>query len=144
MNRTKFSVGYKIIAYISIIFASLITLATILGVLTKYSSEIYIVGIIITLLACISLLVAGIGALKSIRTGFYLYLNSCIICLIQYIPHVLVRLDFFRQLPQSLSVIIAVIFSVGGVRFWISLFGVIISYYESKKLKRVSPNENGT
>jgi hypothetical protein len=111
-------------------------------VLLKFSSEIH-VGAIIPILAWISLLVAGIGALNSIRTGFYLYLSSCIIWLVKNIPHAIIKAAIFEQMPQSLSNILAVILAIIRFPFWISLLGAIISYYEFKKLKRLPPNKNG-
>ena len=134
MVKIKLSIGYKIIAYISIVAGAWMTLATILMSLIRFS-EIPIGSTIITLIACISLLVAGIGALKSIRTGFYLYLSSCIIWLLRYIPALIFRLGFFRQLSPSLSGLIAVIFGIAGFPFSISLLGLIISHFELKKTK---------
>lgn len=142
MNKTKLSIGFKIIAYISIVIASCVILAMMIIVLLKFSSEIH-VGAIIPILAWISLLVAGIGALNSIRTGFYLYLSSCIIWLVKNIPHAIIKAAIFEQMPQSLSNILAVILAIIRFPFWISLLGAIISYYEFKKLKRLPPNKNG-
>jgi len=129
LNKTKPSVGYKIIAYISIVIGALMPLATIIAVLIRYSFEKSIVDIIIANLVYIPLLLAGIGALKSMRTGFYLYLTSCIFSFVNFMLHATAKLGSF-------SGIIAVIFGISGFHLWMSLFGATISYYESKKFQR--------
>lgn len=136
MNKTKLSIGYKIIAYLSVAIGAMITLATLFTSLSRFS-EIPMGAIIITLIAGFSLWMAGQYALKSMRTGFYLYLISCTICLVKYIAQAIFRLGLFPQLPQSLSGLVAVIFGMGGFPFWVALFGAIISYYELKKFKKV-------
>jgi hypothetical protein len=84
MSRRKTSVAFKIVAYASIVFGAWMLAGT-LFVSIRYSREIPIGAVIIAIAAILTLLIAGIVALKSARLGLYLYSASSMILLIRIV-----------------------------------------------------------
>jgi len=137
-NNSK-STGFKLIALISIAFGGYITFAMILmsRMYLKLSST---VGIL-TILASLALMIAGLIALISIKAGLYIYIGSCAIWLLKLVPMIFYKSPFFSEMPQPVSGIVVIVFGMTAIPFWLSLFGVILSYYEMKKLRRKQLNE---
>jgi hypothetical protein len=138
-DKSSKSIGFKLIALISIAFGGYITFAMILmsRMYLKLSST---VGIL-TILAGLALMIAGLSALMSVKVGHYVYSGSCVIWLLRLLPMIFFKSPFLGEMPQPVSGIVVIVFGMTAIPFWLSLFGVILSYYEMKKLRRIELNE---
>ena len=138
-DKSSKSTGFKLIALISIAFGGYIAFAMILmsRMYLKLSST---VGIL-TILAGLALMIAGLSALMSVKVGHYVYSGSCVIWLLRCVPMIFFKSTFLGEMPQPVSGIVVIVFGMTAIPFWLSLFGVILSYYEMKKLRRIELNE---
>jgi len=138
-DKSSKSTGFKLIALISIAFGGYIAFAMILmsRMYLKFSST---VGIL-TILAGLALMIAGLSALMSVKVGHYVYSGSCVIWLLRWVPMIFFKSTFLGEMPQPVSGIVVIVFGMTAIPFWLSLFGVILSYYEMKKLRRIELNE---
>lgn len=139
MSKRKTSTGFKIIVYTTIIVSAWMILNTLIT-LKIHWSEIPIGAIIFGFLTCLLFLMAGISALKSLKTGLYLYLGSSIIWLIRAILNVVMEV-ILAEGPVSLSTGIVTFLGKGGFWLILSIFGIIVCYHEMKKLHKVTHNQ---
>jgi hypothetical protein len=139
MSKRKTSIGFKIIVYTTIIVSAWMILNTLIT-LKIHWFEIPIGAMIFGSLACLLFLMAGIGALNSLKTGLYLYLGSSVIWLLRAILHVVFQVVLVEG-PKSLSTGIVTFFGKGGIWLILSIFGIIVCYHEMKKLHKVIHNQ---
>ena len=139
MSRRKTSVVLKIVAYASIVFGVWMLAGT-LFVSIRYSREIPIpIGaVIIAIAAILTLLIAGIVALKSARVGLYLYSASSMILLIRIVIQIA-----FGEKAQS-TPIWFVFLKAGGMWLALSFLGIVVCYHELGKLHKATRTEKTT
>lgn len=139
MSRRKTSVVLKIVTYASIIFGTWMLAGT-LFVSIRYSREtpISIGAVIIAIAAILTLLMAGIVALKSARAGLYLYSASSMIWLIRIVIQIA-----FGEKAQS-TPIWSVFLKAGGIWLLLCLVGIVVCYHELRKLHKAARTEKTT
>ena len=139
MSRRKTSVVLKIVAYASIVFGVWMLAGT-LFVSIRYSREIPIpIGaVIIAIAAILTLLIAGIVALKSARVGLYLYSASSMILLIRIVIQIA-----FGEKAQS-TPIWFVFLKAGGIWLFLCLVGIAVCYHEIRKFRKAARIEETT
>lgn len=137
----KRSPGFKLITLISIAVGGYYIFAAMLLLRSRMATPAIVP--VLTVLASIALTIAGLTALASLRTGLYFYIGSCVIWLLRFIPLIFLTGHFFGKMPHPVSAITGLVFGMTAIPFWLSLFGVIICYYELRKQKRVKLSNTG-
>lgn len=137
MSRRKTMVVLKIVAYASIVFGTWMLAGT-LAVAFRYRIEIPMGALLLTIAATLTLLTAGIVALKSARAGLYLYSASSMIWLIRIVIQIA-----FGEKAQS-TPIWSVFLKAGGIWLLLCLVGIVVCYHELRKLHKAARTEKTT
>lgn len=135
MDKNRSSTGFRLIAFISIAVGGYFTFAMMLMARMYLKSP--SAASILTILAGLALMIAGLTALTSVKIGSYVYIASCAIWLLRFVPVIFLKSTFFGDMPMSVSGIVVMVLGMTAIPFWLSLFGVILSNYEMKQSRNI-------
>lgn len=120
VDESSKSTGLRLIVFISIAFGGYFICAMML------MSRMYLklpstVGIL-TMLAGLALMIAGLTALMSVKVSLYAYIASCVIWLLRFVPMIFLKSTFFGEMPRSVSGIVVIVFGMTAIPFWLSFW----------------------